>query len=76
VKTVTSKKREKDFPRLAAPARRALERAGVQTLADLAKFSEEEVEQWHGIGPRALNELRQALHAHSLAFAGKQIKEA
>jgi hypothetical protein len=83
VKKVTPKKQgssssdqvQSDLPRLAAPAQRALVGAGVQKLADLTKFSEEEVKQWHGIGPNALKQLRQALNAHGLSFVGEKNKK-
>ena len=60
-----------DFPKLTSPARRALANAGVQNLKQLTKFSEDEVRQWHGIGPNALKQLRQALADKGLAFAKK-----
>ena len=51
---------------LASPARRALATAGVQRLEQLTRFSKDEVMQWHGIGPNALNQLREALEARGL----------
>jgi predicted RecB family nuclease len=74
-KKVTPKKQDNNFPKLSAPAQRALAGAGVQTLEDLAKFSEKEVKQWHGIGPNAIEQLRQALAANGLSFAREKIKE-
>ena len=60
---------------LAQPARRALAGAGIQRLAQLAKLTEAEVRQLHGIGPNALKHLRRALGAKGLAFAeGKSTK--
>lgn len=61
-----------DLPKLAQPARRALAAAGVQNLKQLAKFSEGEVKQWHGIGPNALTQLRRALTANGLSFANRR----
>lgn len=58
-----------DFPRLAAPAQRALAGAGIQNLQQLAKLSEDEVKQLHGIGPNALERLRRALATNGLSFA-------
>lgn len=75
MKKATPKKQESNFPKLSAPAQRALAGAGVQTLEDLAKFSEKEVKQWHGIGPNAIDQLRQALAANGLSFAREKIKE-
>lgn len=53
---------------LAAPARRALENNGVVTLQQLAKFSEEEILQLHGMGPGSLPKLRSALETIGLSF--------
>jgi DNA-directed RNA polymerase alpha subunit len=75
VKNATSKKQQSNLPRLAAPAERALERAGVRTLEELSKFSESEVKQLHGIGPNALQQLHQALRANGLSFANEKIKK-
>lgn len=64
------KQRESDLPiELAAPARRALVAAGYVRLNQLASVSETEIKQLHGIGPNALNQLRQALAANGLSFA-------
>ena len=57
-----------DIPKIGAPAQRALAAAGVKQLKDLAKFSEQEVRQWHGIGPNALDRLRKALEEKGLSF--------
>jgi predicted RecB family nuclease len=46
---------------LSAPARRALEGAGLTTLAKLAKKSEVAVLKLHGMGPASLPKLRAAL---------------
>jgi hypothetical protein len=53
---------------LAAPARRALEGAGLTTLAKIAKRKESEVADLHGMGPSALGRLRIALGKAGLAF--------
>jgi len=54
---------------LAAPARRALAAAGYTRLEQLAAVSEEELSRLHGMGPRAVALLRDALRAHGLSFA-------
>lgn len=56
-------------PGLAKPARRALEDAGITGLDQLSARSESEVRELHGMGPKALNQLRQALAAKGLSFA-------
>jgi hypothetical protein len=53
---------------LAAPARRALEGAKLTTLAKLAKKTEAQVQDLHGMGPSALSTLRAALAKEGLAF--------
>jgi hypothetical protein len=58
-----------DLPKLGAPAQRALDAAGIQRLDQLTTFSEAEIKQLHGIGPNALEQLRQALAAQGLSFA-------
>ena len=65
-KTLNSE--ESDIPKIGAPAQRALAAAGVKQLKDLTKFSEQEVRQWHGIGPNALGKLRQAMTEKGLSF--------
>jgi len=56
---------------LAAPARRALENAGIKTLTQLAKHSEKEVLEFHGMGPGSIPKLKKALEAEGLAFQKK-----
>lgn len=53
---------------LAAPARRALEGAGIVTLARLAEFSEADLLALHGMGPGSLPKLRNALAAQGLSL--------
>ena len=53
---------------LAAPARRALENAGITTLTQLSKWSEAEILELHGMGPGSIPKLRQALKSNSLSF--------
>ena len=54
---------------LAQPAQRALAGAGIQSVEQLAKFSQTEIQQLHGIGPNALAQLQRALAAKGLSFA-------
>jgi len=55
---------------LGAPARRALTQAGYTRLTQLADATEAELKQLHGMGPKALGQLREALAAKGLTFAG------
>jgi hypothetical protein len=57
-----------DFPKLSAPALRALLNARITSLAQLASYTESEVLQLHGMGPGSLPALREALAAKNLAF--------
>ena len=54
--------------KLAAPARRALEHAGISTLNALAERSEKDLLALHGFGPSTLPILRKALNAACLQF--------
>lgn len=68
---------ESDLPiELANPARRALVGAGYRRLEQLTDVSEAEVKQLHGIGPKALDQLRRALGAKGLSFADGKRKDA
>ena len=54
--------RGNDLPAgLAAPARRALAGAGVETLDQLGKLSEAELRKLHGVGPNAVKLLLEAV---------------
>ncbi|HEY0070214.1 MAG TPA: DNA-binding protein [Chloroflexia bacterium] len=60
---------ESDLPaELARPARRALAGAGYTRLAQLTAITEAEVKQLHGMGPKAIDQLRRALGAQGLTF--------
>ena len=61
---------ESDLPTaLAKPARRALAGAGYLRLEQFTKLSEAEILQLHGMGPKALDQIRCALAAKGLSFA-------
>lgn len=57
-----------DLPKLAAPAQRALANAGISQLKRLAKLTEAELLQLHGMGKNAVSVLRAALAERGLAF--------
>ncbi len=59
------------FPKTSAPALRALTAAGYHTLADLTQVSEADLAKLHGMGPKALGILRDALAAKGLTFANE-----
>jgi hypothetical protein len=60
------------FPKTSAPAQRALDAAGIRDLTHLATFTEKEIAELHGMGPKALGILREALAAKGLSFANKK----
>ncbi|HEY9089083.1 MAG TPA: hypothetical protein VIO36_13005 [Anaerolineaceae bacterium] len=63
---------ESDLPiGLAAPARRALAGAGINRLEQVAQLSEAQIRKLHGMGPKAIRLLREALHERGLSFAGE-----
>ena len=53
---------------LSAPARRALENNGINTLKDLSGFSEKEILKFHGMGKSTIPKLKEALYAEGIAF--------
>ena len=67
------------FPKIGAPATRALEAAGYTRLEQLTKVTEAELSRLHGMGPKALRILRETLQAQGLSFklgeAGKPLKK-
>lgn len=66
---------ENNFLKLGQPALRALTGAGIQSLEQLAGYSEAEICLLHGMGPKALNILREALHAKGLSFKEERHEE-
>jgi uncharacterized protein YdhG (YjbR/CyaY superfamily) len=56
------------FPKLGAPARRALSAAGYTRLDQLAQVSERDLNKLHGMGPSAITTLREALQKRGLSF--------
>jgi DNA-directed RNA polymerase alpha subunit len=58
-----------DLPDLQELALRALRRAGIQSLEDLAQWSETDLQRLHGIGPLSLSRLRLAMSKRGLMFA-------
>ena len=61
-------KTKEGFLSLSAPARRALEHRGIQTVEELSKYSEKEILKLHGMGPASLPKLRKVLEESGLSF--------
>ena len=58
-----------EFPRgVSGPALRALASAGVRSVAELAGWSEADLAALHGMGPKALAVLKDALEASGGRF--------
>lgn len=57
--------------KLAAPAQRALASAGIKSLRDFSKFSEEEIANLHGIGKNAMKTIKAALATKGITFKEK-----
>ena len=60
---------ETDFPKIGAPATRALVNAGYLRLEQLTEVTEADLAKLHGMGPKALGILRTALAERGLSFA-------
>ncbi|MBO0839718.1 MAG: DNA-binding protein [Sciscionella sp.] len=60
-----------DLPKISAPASRALASIGVTRLDQLTEVTEAELLRLHGMGPKAIKLLRDALAAHGLNFADR-----
>lgn len=56
---------------LSAPARRALEHNGINSLEQLSNHTEKEIMKFHGMGPASLPKLRAALEEKGLSFKSK-----
>jgi DNA-directed RNA polymerase alpha subunit len=56
---------------LAKPAQRALNGAGITNLEQLSELTEEDLMKLHGMGPKAMDQLRAAMEEKSLSFANK-----
>ena len=60
-----------DLPEgLSRPARRALAEAGYARLEQFTEVGEDEVSGLHGMGPKALGRIREALASRGQSFAG------
>ena len=59
-----------DLPRIGRPAARALAALGVTSLEEVARIGEKKLRALHGIGPKAIAILREAL-----AAAGRELPE-
>jgi hypothetical protein len=61
-------------PELAAPAHRALMAAGYTTLEQIRQVSERDLLKLHGMGPKGIRQLREALRERGWSLAGDDVK--
>lgn len=54
--------------KLSAPARRTLEHHGITTLEKLSTYREQEILEFHGIGPASMPKLRASLVENGYSF--------
>ena len=65
------KEHKNEFPKIGAPALRALDSIGITRISELTKYTEKELLALHGLGPKALRLLQERLSEKKLAFAKK-----
>lgn len=63
---------EHDFPKIGGPATSALLAAGYTRLEQLAAVREADLLKLHGMGPKAIRILKEALAERGLSFADNQ----
>lgn len=56
------------LPAIGAPATRAFGTAGISTLDEVTKWTEQDLLALHGVGPRAIRILRAAMEPLGLDF--------
>lgn len=56
------------LPKIGAPATRALESIGIKTLKSLKKYTEKEIANLHGMGPKALGILKATMKKEGIKF--------
>ena len=63
---------ENDFPKIGRPAHQALAAAGYTRLEQLTQVTEADLLKLHGMGPKAIRILGEALEAKGWSFAPKK----
>ena len=59
------------FPKIGAPAFRALDSMGIRNISQLANYTEDQLLQLHGFCPKALLLIKEALVKKGLTFSEK-----
>jgi hypothetical protein len=71
----TSRSESNDLPKLSAPATRALESLKISTLAQLIKYSADELLGLHGFGPSALQIIQRELQLRKLSLRSNEVAD-
>ncbi|WP_338472435.1 DNA-binding protein [Niallia sp. XMNu-256] len=58
-----------ELPKISKPANRALHQAGFYRLEQFTQVTESEIIKLHGVGPKAVRILNEALKEKGLSFA-------
>lgn len=66
---VTHPNRSAFPPGMSGPSLRALSVAGVRSMSDLTRWTKADLAKLHGMGPKALRQLREALAERGASFA-------
>lgn len=64
-----AEKHDSDFPNIGRPAMGALHLERITKLEHLTKYSETDLLKIHGVGPKAIRILKEALKEKGLSFA-------
>lgn len=67
--TATTDGQDSDLPKIGRPATNALAHIGYHRLDQVATMSERELRAIHGVGPKAIRILREALAERGMSFA-------
>lgn len=59
---------ETTLPKIGSPAERALASAGIETIKQLEKYSEAEIANLHGVGPKAIIILKAEMKRQGINF--------
>lgn len=62
------------LPKIGAPATRALKAVGINTLKNLSKYTEEELREFHAVGPKAISVIKTALAKQNLLLKNKSVE--
>lgn len=57
-----------DFPKISAPAARALTNAKIMKMSDLANWTEKDFANLHGMGPKVMGILKAEMKRRKIAF--------